>query len=426
MVELKDRLQRSLNPAERKISTGMMNGAYNFAQQQQRQRYPSNQLVNKPATPTSSYYGHQDQFNSTVPAYPPRPTTPFQNNSWTTAAQSPPVNNYNSPPTVPSLPPMANVPPLQSQQQFQQQQAPLPPPPTTSMAPPPTSGNVSRVGPLTQRVRVYVQDPSVSSGRSTGYFNPGANTQFQQGSQMGYMTQPSQSNSTMFQPPPTQQFNNSSSYSQQGNFGANQFNQPLSNPTSSVFPQQSGSLSNGLGIDSAQQPSLSLYNPLDQVQAPQQQSAFMQPSPFDIPPSITPPLVANLVPSLPTLPATTAPPGWNDPPPLTSVAKPKAEAPAVETISQPIFSVGVVEQPAIPVIQPFDGSYNPAMPVSTDTIQQHQVTEPTPVQPAPACIPIPSEHFIIHDVFNTLKNKCSALASNAVRKLIFVIHFVFK
>lgn len=416
MVELKDRLQRALNPNERKVSTGMMNGAYNLASQPQRQRYPSSQLPAKPSTPVTSYYGHQEQFNSAVPAYPPRPTTPFQSNSWAT-----PASTYNSPPAVAPLPPMVNAPApppsMQSPQQFQQsaqhiQQAPLPPPPTASMAPPPTTGNVSRVGPLSQRNRVYVQDPSVSSGRSGGYFNPGSNPQFQQGNQMGYMSQPPQSSSTMFQPP--SQFNTSLPYPPQSNFAANQFNQPLSTPAGS-FPQQSGTLSNGFGMESVQQTPSSLYSPLDHVQAPQQQSAFMQPTPFDIPPSVTPPLVANLVPSIPTLPATSAPPGWNDPPPVSSVAKSKTEAAAVETINHPIFPMGVVEQPAVPSIQPFDGSFNPSVTSPTEMIQHQQAPEPAPVQPVPVLQPIPNEHLIIHDVFHTLKNKCSALASNAVR-----------
>ena len=425
MVELKDRLQRALNPTQTKMPNAMMNGAYNVAQNQQRQRYPSNSvLTNKPSTPVGNYYNPQDSFNSAVPSYPPRPTTPFQN-QWAA-----PVNNYNSPPAAATLPPMVNVPTppsiIQSAPQFQQPpqqfqappqqqfqappqqqfQAPPPPPPAASMVPPPTSGNVSRAGPLTQRNRVYVQDPSVSSGRgSAGYFNSGVNSQFQQGNSMSY-PQPN----SMFQP--SGQFNNPSSYSQQNAFAANQ---PLMAPTAPA-PFQPGQLSNGSGFDGGSQLGAPLYSPLDQT--PQQGTSFMQPTLFDVPPSITPPLGANLVPTIPTLPATTAPPGWNDPPPLTSMTKTKTEVvAAVETISQPIFPAGVVEHPAVPRIQPFDGSYNPSMSSTAEMMQQYQAApEPAPVEPPPVLAPIPMEHLIIHDVFHTLKDKCLALASNAVNQ----------
>ncbi|KAI9560156.1 hypothetical protein GHT06_014167 [Daphnia sinensis] len=429
MVELKDRLKRALNPNERKVSTGMANGAYNSAPHQQKagpaQRYPSVGL-NRSSTPTNSYYGHQDQFNSApaIPSYPPKPTTPFQSSSWAT-----PSSTYNSPQSAPLMPPMLNTPApppaAQPLQQFYQPQSAQPqnaqpspqfhqptppPPPASSVAPPPTTGNVSRLGSLNQRNRVYVQDPSVSSGRPGGYYNSASNSQFQQVNQMGYMPQQPQSSSAMFQP--TGQFTSPSPYAQQGSFPGNQFSQPIP-PSPGSFQLQSGQLANGIGMDNVQQPA-SLYTPIDHVQAPQQQSAFMQPSTFDAPPSITPPPASNLLPSVPLLPATSAPPGWNDPPPLTSFAKVKAEPTTVETINHPM---GIVEQPAVPIIQPFDGLYNPGMasPVEPTQNQSH-APEPIPVQPAQALLPIPNEHQIIHDVFHTLKNKCAALATNAQLK----------
>jgi hypothetical protein len=227
---------------------------------------------------------------------------------------------------------------------------------------------------------------------------------------MGYMSQPPETNSAIFQH--TGQFNTPSSYAQQGGFPRNQFNQPLP-PSPGSFNMQSGQMSNGGGMDNVQQPP-SLYNPMEHAQAPQQQSAFMQPTSFDAPPSITPPLATNLVPSVPFLPTASAPPGWNDPPPLTSFAKVKAEPAVIETINHPM---GVVEQPAIPIIQPFEGSFNQgSMNAPVDMIQnQHHQQAPEPVQPAQALLPIPNEHLIIHDVFHTLKDKCAALASNAVR-----------
>lgn len=453
MVDLKDRLKRALDPAERKVSTGMTNGAYNLAPQQQKagplQRYPSVGL-NRSATPTNSYYGHQDQFSSApaVPSYPPKPATPFQSNSWAT-----PTNAYSSPQAA-MLPPMVNTPapmpaaqPLQQfyqppiaqppqhfhqppsaqpPQQFHQpmntqpspqfhQPAP-PPPPASSVAPPPITGNVSRLGSLNQRNRVYVQDPSVSSGRPGGYYNSASNSQFQQVSQMGYMPQQPQSNSAVFQP--AGQFNSPSPYAQQGSFPGNQFNQP--SPGS--FQLQSGPMANGPGLDNVQPPP-ALYSPMEHVQAPQQPSAFIQPSSFDAPPSITPPPASNLMPSVPLFPATTAPPGWNDPPPLTSFAKVKAEPTTVETINHPM---GVVEQPAVPTMQPYDGSFNPGMTSPVEQIQNlNHAPEPIQFQPAQALLPIPNEHLIIHDVFHTLKNKCVALATNAVRKIFRFIRLPF-
>ncbi|KAI9551647.1 hypothetical protein GHT06_021982 [Daphnia sinensis] len=117
------------------------------------------------------------------------------------------------------------------------------------------------------------------------------------------------------------------------------------------------------------------------------------------------------LPSVPLLPATSTPPGWNDPPPPTSFAKVKAEPTTVETINHPM---GIVEQPAVPITQPFDGLYNPGMtsPVEPTQNQSH-VPEPIPVQPVQALLPIPKDHRIIHDIFRTLKNKCVALATNA-------------
>ena len=116
--------------------------------------------------------------------------------------------------------------------------------------------------------------------------------------------------------------------------------------------------------------------------------------------------------------------GWNDPPPVSSIGKVKAEAAAVETISQPIFAMGVVEQPAIPSFQPFD-PYNPTMMAPVEMMHHaHGVheSEPAPVQPVAALSPIPAEHIIIHDVFRTLKEKCTVFASNAVRNIAVLIN----
>jgi hypothetical protein len=200
------------------------------------QRYPS-VGINRSSTLTNSYYGHQDQFNSApaVPAYPTKPTTPFQGNNWATS-----TSTYKSPTAATSMPPTANTPApppsgqpvqkfyqvpgaqplqpfrrllkraitnkkiinenmqqchqspsIQPSQQFhqprpsikpsQQYHQPAPPPPAAATMDPPTiTKNVSRLGSQNQRNRVYVQDTSVSSGRSGGYFNAASNSQFQQ------------------------------------------------------------------------------------------------------------------------------------------------------------------------------------------------------------------------------------------------------
>ena len=88
---------------------------------------------------------------------------------------------------------------------------------------------------------------------------------------------------------------------------------------------------------------------------------------------------------------------------------------AFEPITHPIFPSGVVEQPAIPSFQNYDGILNPAILPPAELIQQ-QAQEPIPVQPPAALLPIPSENLIIHDVFHTLKDKCLSQASNAVNK----------
>lgn len=412
MIELKERLQRALGQTGRKVSSGLVNGSSSNVPQYQRQQYPI-AAPSKPSTPGPSYYGHQEAYNA-VPSYPPRPTTPFQGNSWNT-----PASSFISqpaapmPPMQPAMPTLISPPP--AVQPPQQYQPPLPPPPTAAAVPPPTTGNVSRGGPLSQRNRVYVQDPSVSSGRSNQYFNP--SPQYQSSNQSSYAPQQLQPNTAMFQPSTA----NSNSYQQQqNNFPVNQFNPapppPLAMPGSFHSPNNlmSSPSLNGLSFDSNQQtPSAALYNPMDHHHSPsQQQTAFMQPVLSENVPSITPP--PSMLPNVPTLPASNPPPGWNDPPPLTSYTKAKMEA-AFEPITHPIFPSGVVEQPAIPSFQNYDGILNPAILPPAELIQQ-QAQEPIPVQPPAALLPIPSENLIIHDVFHTLKDKCLSQASNAVNK----------
>jgi hypothetical protein len=180
----------------------------------------------------------------------------------------------------------------------QQYHQPAPPPPAAATMDPPTiTKNVSRLGSQNQRNRVYVQDTSVSSGRSGGYFNAASNSQFQQVNKMGYMSQPPETNSAIFQH--TGQFNTPSSYAQQGGFPRNQFNQPLP-PSPGSFNMQSGQMSNGGGMDNVQQPP-SLYNPMEHAQAPQQQSAFMQPTSFPPPQPAGPVVVPGTDPILPAV-----------------------------------------------------------------------------------------------------------------------------
>ena len=111
------------------------------------------------------------------------------------------------------------------------------------------------------------------------------------------------------------------------------------------------------------------------------------------------------VPLVPTLPATTAPFGWNDPSPLTSIAKSKPEQAAVETISHPIFPMGVVEQPQLLTCCSHDAAIRQA----NEMNMQHHMPKPTPVQPAAALLLISNEHLIIHDGFLRIKDKCLPL-----------------
>ena len=409
MVELKERLQRALGRGDRKISSGMVNGGPYGGAVHSRQPYGLSTSVSRPQpSSTPNYYGQQDSFNPPVPTYPPRPTTPFQQNSWATPAassQMPPV----PPPSAVAPPPVA-LPP--------QQLPSVPPPPAaSSIAPPPTTGNVHRAGPLNQRARVYVQDPSVVGSRSAGYFNSGGGSQ-----QFGFPPQqPQQSNSSMFQPS-SGQFNSPPMQQQPtggGGFGGfNQFgttptlNPPFQGSSNQFITPPTGQVSNGIAFDSFHQSTPGMYNPAEFSPTPQAQGAFMQPSLFENSgSSITPPPPSGILPTMPMLPASSAAPGWNDPPPLTSFSKPKMEA-ALDNITHPILATGIVEQPAVPTFAAFDGTIlNPGAPVVAPP------PEPEPVQPPPVLLPIPNEHLIIHDVFHTLKDKCSALANNAVHFL---------
>lgn len=408
MVDLKDRLQKALGRGDRKISGATMNGMYNPASHHSRQPYVATTAGRPPASGTPNYYSPQDSYNPPVPSYPPRPTTPFQANSWGT-----PANNFSTPPVAaplqpPPSPALASHPPQAFQPPPAASSVP-PPPAASSLPPPPTTGNVSRGGPLSQRTRVYVQDPSVIGGasRSAGYYSGGS--QFP-----GFTPQQQQPGPAMYQPSAASPFSTPTFQS-----GAPP---PLSSSFQAVSNQYTpptGPFSNGLSFDSAPQSAPQLYNPMEHTSTPHMPGSFMQPSPFDTnAPSITPPPSAPL-PSVPTLPASNPPPGWNDPPPIATYSKPKIEAP-VETISHPIFATGVVEQPAVPTFQPYDGTMlNPAMPT------QPHVPEPEHVQPPPVALPpIPSEHLIIHDVFHTLKDKCAAQASNAVRSSICPSSFI--
>lgn len=420
MVELKDRLQRALGRGDRKISGGMVNGMYGAAHP--RQPFALTSAHRPPASGTPTYYGQQqqDSFNPAVSSFPPRPTTPFQQtNTW-----GAPTSNFSSPAVATQLPPVPSPaviapPPIApTPQQFQSQ----PPPPAASAVPPPppTTGNVSRGGPLSQRARVYVQDPSVvgsGGSRSAGYFNPGSGSQFP-----GFTPQQPQSTQAMFQPPAGQYNTPHQQSSGPGGFLGNQFgatpalNSPFQSTTNQFSTPPVGPVSNGLGFDSFQQSTPALFNPLEHTSTPHAQGSFMQPPIFDASvPSVTPP-PSGLLPTLPpTTPATSAPPGWNDPPPVTTMSKPKMEA--FETISQPM-PLGVVEQPAVPIFQSYDGTM--MHPVAPAMAQQSE-PEPEPVQPAPVLLPIPNEHLIIHDVFHTLKDKCASLANNAVSILNFLV-----
>jgi len=76
----------------------------------------------------------------------------------------------------------------------------------------------------------------------------------------------------------------------------------------------------------------------------------------------------------------------------------------------PIMTLGLIEQPAVPVFQHYEGILNPVVPVH----QQHIESEP--VQPPTILLPIPQENPIIHDVFHKLKEKYASQPLNAVIK----------
>jgi len=157
------------------------------------------------------------------------------------------------------------------------------------------------------------------------------------------------------------------------------------------------------------------------------------------------------------IPPTSSGPGWNDPPPLSSMSRTKTHVktvntmtPAFEPITQPLYgapSVPAIPDPSMmgvqnqgyghfqptpvftntpPQPQYGQGSYTPAPQFSShqsvgsaatytpmqpsNPPSQMAVTKPQTPEPPKPKGPIPEQHKVVHEVFESLKSKCLSAA----------------
>ncbi|KAG6454351.1 hypothetical protein O3G_MSEX008653 [Manduca sexta] len=136
-----------------------------------------------------------------------------------------------------------------------------------------------------------------------------------------------------------------------------------------------------------------------------------------------------------------APAGWNDPPMVTSKPKPKQEAPTSQApITHPLFGVEPQHVPLAPAPAQYPGQYPPQQypgqqypgqhpgqqyqeqqyqqypPAMQPAYQQH-TEAPAPVEPASVQkAPLPEEHLVLQQVFDSLRADCATKAVNVQMK----------
>lgn len=468
MLELKERLERALGVAAPALATASVAPAVapmslatnQWAPQQQvrqqrtyAQPYAQESFHHPAPTPPA--------YQTAAPAAPSYPTPSWRQQQQQGAMFSPPPALVAAPPPSFSAP-QPTPPPFYAPPVAPSVVPPVAPsvaPPahvtaTPSVPPPPTMGNASRGGVLSQRSRVYVQDPSVYGANAprggSGYSaspasffgatpSPAAFTP----SPAAFGTQFQSTPLAPYAPPPP---NFQTPFSNQ---------QPLTPAAPSAVPMMIPPTTAPAHLPAIQQ--------LNSHPPPTAPSAFAPPpaapaplvpasvTPFaPIPLSApTPPLVNGFMPHTAaaetasffnspveraatpvappppkTPPVSQPPPGWNDPPVFTTRVR-QPESVALEPITHPIFGSAVMEQAPNPYTAAETQHYAPqsVTPVPSDTaafagtsesaVAHSQVAAPTPVAPEP----VPIEHQIIHDTFSALKEKCSALASNPVIKI---------
>ncbi|XP_065338650.1 protein transport protein Sec31A isoform X2 [Cloeon dipterum] len=232
---------------------------------------------------------------------------------------------------------------------------------------------------------------------------------------------------------------NNSSYGQ--SYGGGQYGQASSYPSS---PYSGSPYGADNSYSSSQQPSV--FSPMPSAALPSDQSfnnssyssytgvyyGYAEPQASVAPaPRPQPKLMESQL----------APPGWNDPPPISKPVQKKSDINAPAPITCPLYGVAPAEPE--PVNTGMPGFYQPMMPqnpmsqmpqnqmsqmpynqMSQMPNQQYNIMQPaatapvSPVRKATICEPpkpkaeIPAEHQIIATVLTSLKDQCISLAPN--------------
>ncbi|XP_059478226.1 protein transport protein Sec31A isoform X2 [Neocloeon triangulifer] len=330
-------------------------------QQQQQQifrRTSGPQLPTAP-WPRSRTVSQSSGYEPTVPTYPQTGSAGYQPSP--SIFQPAPAAHH----TPAAYPPAPSPAPTSYQTPFQ----PAPVPAAAAPPPPPTGGKPAGLSAVSGRK--YVADPSVQSG--SPYGQSYGNNQFGQSS-------PYSSNS--YTPSP---------YVDNTTYQAPQ--QP------SVFsPSSNAAYNTAPGTGSFNSSPYATYNEPQGV--------------VNTPPRAPPKLMESQL----------APPGWNDPPPVSKSNQKKPDINVLAPITHPLFGVAPAEPE--PVNMGYQGGYyQPTMPQQQPIQNQQYVQPAAPMQQAPIeratiCEPpkpkaeIPAEHIVIANVLTSLKDQCVHVAAN--------------
>ncbi|XP_063895129.1 protein transport protein Sec31A isoform X2 [Helicoverpa armigera] len=429
---------------------------------------------------------HQQQPGRGHSGLPPRRTHPSHSEQNYGPAVPQPYDQPWSQPPMPTVQPHAQRPGFPQLQPFQPQPVqPLPPQPVQPLQPlpvqqptvqppvlqpsqPPRPGSVGPTSGIGSRSK-YKVDPSVQSAplynqysfnnpvtsQPYGGYNSPLPEQYgatsvpaytQPGINQGLMNQVGRysfNNPVTSQPyggynsPLPEQYGATSvpAYTQPGinqglmnQVGRYSFNNPVTSQPyggyNSPLPEQYGATS----VPAYTQPGIN-QGLMNQVP---------QPAPFPAAPVSTPLQVSQPAPAVngtyygtEAAPSKPVPPGWNDPPMMSSKPKPKQEVTAQAPITHPLFGV----EP--PQHVPLAGQYNQQYPQQygqqygqypnqyQDQYQANmapaypQKTEsPAPVEPAAPVQkgPLPDQHVVLQNVFDALRAECSNRATNPQMK----------
>ncbi|KAJ8712614.1 hypothetical protein PYW07_005456 [Mythimna separata] len=143
-------------------------------------------------------------------------------------------------------------------------------------------------------------------------------------------------------------------------------------------------------------------------------------------------------PAAPALPSKPVPPGWNDPPMMSSKPKPKQEVSAQAPITHPLFGVEPPQHVPLAPTSQYGGQqfpqqfgqaapqYGQQYPNQYPDYQAAAMTpaypqkpeSPAPVEPAAPVqkAPLPEQHVILQSVFDAIRAECSNRATNPQMK----------